>query len=57
MNYEAYIPEALAIVAAWDIPLEDFAAVVRDHAKILAGAELDPMSDPFALDMDYPVTD
>ncbi len=45
MTYEAYIQEAIAIVLAWDTPIEDFATVVLDHAKVLAGTELVPLED------------
>ena len=41
MNYEAYIPEALELVSAWEIPLEDFAQVVNDQARIMAGTGTD----------------
>ena len=48
MNYEHYIPEALDIVSAWEVPPEDFARVVNDQARIMAGTDLDPMTDlPF----------
>ena len=40
MNYQDYIPEALEIVSAWEIQSQDFAQVVNDQAKIMAG--LDP---------------
>ncbi|WOJ92919.1 hypothetical protein R0135_14145 [Congregibacter variabilis] len=55
MTYENCIIEALAIVSAWDIPLEDFADVVIDHAKLIAGESLDPMTDPTDLMTDYPL--
>ncbi|EED35833.1 hypothetical protein NOR51B_1780 [Luminiphilus syltensis NOR5-1B] len=45
MNYEDYIAEALEIVSAWEVPPEDFAQVVNDQAKIMAGTDLDPWHD------------
>lgn len=41
MNYQTYIPEALEIVSAWDIELEDFAQVVNDQARLMAATDLD----------------
>jgi hypothetical protein len=51
MNYEAYLSEALELVSAWEIRPEDFAQVVNDQAKIMAGLDLDlindtPLADP-----------
>jgi hypothetical protein len=57
MNYEAYIPEALELVSAWEIPLEDFAQVVNDQARIMAGTDTDLayveyFDDPYAVAAD-----
>jgi hypothetical protein len=37
MCYRDQIPDALEIVSAWDVPDEDFAQVVTDQAKLMAG--------------------
>ena len=37
MFIEDYIPEALDMVSAWDIPDEDFAQTVNDQAKLMSG--------------------
>jgi hypothetical protein len=34
---EDYIPEALDMVSAWDVPNEDFAQTVNDQARLMAG--------------------
>lgn len=36
MDYQQYIPDALEMVSAWEIPEEDFAQAVNDQAKIMA---------------------
>ena len=41
MDHENYINEALAMVAAWEIPEEDFAQVVNDQAKIMAMTDIE----------------
>jgi hypothetical protein len=51
MTIEDYIAEALEMVSAWEIRPEDFAQVVNDQAKIMAGLDLDlindtPLDDP-----------
>ena len=39
---ENYILDALEIVSAWqDIPDEDFAQVVNDQARLMAGVNID----------------
>ena len=45
MNYEDYIPDALLLVSAWEVPEEDFAQVVNDQARLMAGMDLEPNSD------------
>ena len=37
MHIEDYIPEALEMVSAWEIPDEDFAQTVNDQARLMAG--------------------
>jgi hypothetical protein len=41
MQYEDYIPEALAMVSAWDIPDEEFADAVNAQARLMAGINSD----------------
>ena len=45
MNYEDYILEALTMVAAWEVPEEDFAQAVNDQARLMAGIYLEPAGD------------
>jgi hypothetical protein len=49
MEYENYIPDALEIVSAWEVPVEDFASVVNDQARLMAGSEVEHYPD-----MDWP---
>ena len=37
MNYEDYIPDALELVLARDLPAEALADAVNDQAKLMAG--------------------
>lgn len=37
MDYEDYIPEALELVLAWDLPEEILADAVNEQAKLMAG--------------------
>jgi hypothetical protein len=37
MQFEDYIPDALEVVSAWDIPDEDFADAVNAQAQLMAG--------------------
>ena len=37
MQYEDYLIDALEIVSAWDIPDKEFAQVVTNQAKLMAG--------------------
>jgi len=53
MDYRQYIADALEMVAAWEIPEEDFAQVVNDQAKIMAMTDielsgLDDFASPYA---------
>ena len=41
MNIEEYVITALELVSAWDIPDEDFAQVVNDQARLMAGVNID----------------
>ena len=41
MNYQDYLSDALELVAAWEIPDEDFAEAVIDQAKLMAGISPD----------------
>ena len=41
MHIEDYIPEAIEMVSAWDIPDEDFADAVNDQARLMAGVHPD----------------
>jgi hypothetical protein len=44
-DYEDYIPDALEMVTAWEIPEEDFSRVVKDQARLMAGLHLEPSED------------
>jgi hypothetical protein len=37
MDYENYIPDALELVLAWDLPEEALADAVNEQAKLMAG--------------------
>ena len=41
MHIEDYIPEAIEMVSAWDIPDEDFTDTVNAQARLLAGVPPD----------------
>ena len=44
MQYEDYLTEAMNTVSAWpDVPDEDFAQVVTDQAKLMAGITPDEL--------------
>ena len=45
MNFEDFIPDALTMVAAWEVPEEDFAQAVNDQARLMAGMYLEPAGD------------
>ena len=44
-THEDYIPDAIQMVAAWEVPEEDFARAVNDQARIMAGMDLGPPGD------------
>ena len=47
-TYEDYIPDALEIVSAWEVPEEDFAQIVNDQARLMAGTGMEPNTEmPF----------
>jgi hypothetical protein len=37
MEYEDYIPEALDLVLAWDLPEDALADAVNEQARLMAG--------------------
>ena len=41
MHIEDYIPEAIEMVSAWDIPDEEFADTVNEQARLMAGIQPD----------------
>ena len=41
MHIEDYIPEALEMVSAWDIPDEELADAVNAQARLMAGIHPD----------------
>ena len=41
MHIEDYIPEAIEMVSALEIPDEDFAQTVNDQARLMAGVPPD----------------
>ena len=45
MNYEDYVADALDMVAAWEVPEQDFAQAVNDQARLMCGMNLEPSSD------------
>ncbi len=52
MTIEDYI-DALDMVSAWQVPEEDFAQVVNEQARLMAGIEFDastdiPTTNPYA---------
>ena len=46
MHYEDYIPAALEMLSAWNIPNEDFAQAVNDQARLMAGVDPDELWRP-----------
>ena len=44
MHIEDYIPDAIEMVSAWDIPDEDFTDAVNAQARLMAGV---PPDDPW----------
>ena len=49
MHLEDYIPEALALVSAWNIPDEELADAMNALARLMAGAHPD---DPWEINLD-----
>jgi hypothetical protein len=52
-TFEDYIPDALDMVSAWEVPEQDFSEVVNQQAMLMAGLNLEPRHDttealPFA---------
>ena len=45
MTYEDYIPEALDMVSAWDLPESEFTEAVNAQAQLMAGLGLEPSLD------------
>jgi hypothetical protein len=41
MSYEHYIPEALDMVSAWEVPESDFAQAVNNQARLMAGLHME----------------
>jgi hypothetical protein len=53
MTIDDYIEDALAQVNTWELPEEDFAQVVNEQARLMAGIEFDastdiPATNPYA---------
>ena len=51
MNYEDYIPDALELVLARDLPAEALADAVNDQARLMAGLYPDDRSEALSLDI------
>jgi hypothetical protein len=51
MDFESYIPEALDLVLAWDLPEEALADAVNDQAKLMAGLYPDDRCEVLSLDI------
>lgn len=45
MEFEIYIPDAMEMVASWEIAPEDFPQAVNDQARLMAGQGLEPSLD------------
>ena len=41
MFIEDYIPEAIEMISAWEIPPDEFAHTVNDQARLMAGVPPD----------------
>jgi len=52
-DYEDYIPDALEMVTAWEIPEEDFSRVVNEQAQLMAGLHLEPSQEHHQLDLPF----
>lgn len=51
MDHEDYIPEALELVLAWDLPEEALADAVNEQAKLMAGLYPDDCSEVLSLNI------
>jgi hypothetical protein len=51
MEYEDYIPEALDLVLAWDLPEDALADAVNEQAKLMAGLYPDDRSEVLSLNI------
>jgi hypothetical protein len=51
MDYEDYIPEALDLVLAWDLPEDALAQAVNDQAKLMAGYYPDDRREVLSLEI------
>jgi hypothetical protein len=45
MTIEDYIPNAIELIDAWNVPESDWADVVNDQARLMAGVNLEPSND------------
>ena len=52
-DYENYITDALEMVTAWEVPEEDFARVVNEQARLMAGLHLEPSQDYHQYDLPF----
>jgi hypothetical protein len=48
MTIEDYI-DALDMVSAWQVPEEDFAQVVNEQARLMAGMDMEPSTDSISV--------
>jgi hypothetical protein len=51
MDLENYIPEALDLVLAWDLPEDALADAVNEQAKLMAGLYPDDRSEVLSLNI------
>lgn len=47
MDFTLYLQDAIDLVSAWEVPDEDFAQVVNDQARLMAGLGMEPSSNTF----------
>jgi len=52
-DIELFITDALEIVTAWEVPEEDFARVVNEQARLMAGLHLEPSQDHPQVDLPF----
>jgi hypothetical protein len=45
MTIEDYIQDAIELIDAWEVPESDWADVVNDQARLMAGMNLEPSND------------